>query len=472
MALLIKGGEIVTAESRTRADIFVENETITAIGAGLDAPAGTEVVDARGKLVFPGFIDPHVHIHLPFMATFAKDTHATASKAALIGGTTTFIEMCCPSRNEDALEGYHTWKQKAEGNSACDYAFHMAVTRYDARTEAQLREIVRDGTASFKVFLAYKNFFGVTDEELFHTLKLAAELGVITTAHCENAELVAQLQQQLLAEGKTGPEWHEPSRPEAVEAEGTARFATFLEQTGAAGYVVHLSCAPALRAAVEAKLRGVQLYVESVLPHFLLDKSFAGRAGVEGMKHVMSPPLRDKRNLPLLWSALQSGLIDTVGTDHCPFDTEQKLLGKNDFTQIPNGIPGLEDRVNLMYTYGVKRGSLDIHRFVDALSTRPGRLFGLFPRKGTIAVGADADLVVYDTDYRGTISAATQHTNNDYNGFEGFAIEGRPSVVTIRGKVQVRDGVFVGNLARGCMIRREPQYYPKQAAQEGSIHAR
>ena len=472
MALLIKGGEIVTAESRFCADIYVENETITAIGTGLDAPSGTEVVDARGKLVFPGFIDPHVHIHLPFMATFAKDTHATASKAALIGGTTTFIEMCCPSRNEDALEGYHTWKQKAEGNSACDYAFHMAVTRYDARTEAQLREIVRDGTASFKVFLAYKNFFGVTDEELFHTLKLAAELGVITTAHCENAELVAQLQQQLLAEGKTGPEWHEPSRPEAVEAEGTARFATFLEQTGAAGYVVHLSCAPALRAAVEAKLRGVQLYVESVLPHFLLDKSFAGRAGVEGMKHVMSPPLRDKRNLPLLWSALQSGLIDTVGTDHCPFDTEQKLLGKNDFTQIPNGIPGLEDRVNLMYTYGVKRGSLDIHRFVDALSTRPGRLFGLFPRKGTIAVGADADLVVYDTDYRGTISAATQHTNNDYNGFEGFAIEGRPSVVTIRGKVQVRDGVFVGNLARGCMIRREPQYYPKQAAQEGSIHAR
>ncbi len=199
------------------------------------------------------------------MATFAKDTHATASKAALIGGTTTFIEMCCPSRNDDALEGYNTWKQKAEGNSACDYAFHMAVTRYDDNTEAQLREIVADGTASFKVFLSYKNFFGVTDEELFHTLKLAAELGVITTAHCENAELVGQLQQTFAAEGKTGPEWHEPSRPEAVEAEGTSRFATFLEQTGATGYVVHLSCAPALRAAVEAKLRGVRLYVESVL---------------------------------------------------------------------------------------------------------------------------------------------------------------------------------------------------------------
>jgi dihydropyrimidinase len=467
MGLLIKGGEIVTADARSRSDIYIEDETVSEIGRDLHVPVETEVIDATGKLIFPGFIDPHVHIHLPFMATFAKDTHATASKAALIGGTTTFIEMCCPSRHDDALEGYNIWKQKAEGNSACDYAFHMAVTRYDANTEAQLREIVRDGTASFKVFLAYKNFFGVTDEELFHTLRLAAELGVITTAHCENAELVGQLQQQLLAEGKTGPEWHEPSRPEAVEAEGTSRFATFLEQTGAAGYVVHLSCAPALRAAVEAKLRGVRLYVESVLPHFLLDKTYAERAGVEGMKHVMSPPLRDKRNQSALWSALEAGLIDTVGTDHCPFDTEQKLLGAEAFTQIPNGIPGIEDRVNLMYTYGVKRGALNIHRFVDALSTRPAKLFGLFPRKGTIAVGSDADLVVYDTEYRGTVSAATQHTNNDYNGFEGFEIEGRPSIVTVRGKVQVRDGVFVGEHGRGRMLRRVPQYGAREVAHAG-----
>jgi dihydropyrimidinase len=293
---------------------------------------------------------------------------------------------------------------------------------------------------------------------MFHTLKLAARLGVITTAHCENAELVSQLQQRLLAEGKTGPEWHEPSRPEAVEAEGTTRFATFLEQTGATGYVVHLSCAPALRTAVEAKMRGIKLHVESVLPHFLLDKSYAERAGVEGMKHIMSPPLRDKRNLPILWGALKTGLIDTVGTDHCPFDTTQKLLGAKDFTQIPNGIPGIEDRVNLMYTYGVKHGGLDLHRFVDALSTRAAKLFGLFPRKGTIAVGSDADLVVYDTEYRGTVSAAMQHGINDYNGFEGFVIEGRPSVVTVRGKVQVRDAMFVGEPGRGRMIRRPTKY--------------
>ncbi|MDR3772468.1 MAG: dihydropyrimidinase [Terracidiphilus sp.] len=470
MGLLIKGGEIVTAECRSQSDIYIEDETVSLIGRGLHVPPDTEAIDATGKLIFPGFIDPHVHIHLPFMATFAKDTHSTASKAALIGGTTTFIEMCCPSRNEDALAGYELWKQKAEGSSACDYAFHMAVTRWDAKTEAQLREIVRDGTASFKIFLAYKNFFGVNDEEMFETLKLAAELGVITTAHCENAELVAQLQQRLLAEGKTGPEWHEPSRPEAVETEGTSRFATFLEQTGAAGYVVHLSCAPALGAAVAAKLRGVRLYVESVLPHLLLDRSYAEREGVEGMKHVMSPPLRDKRNLAVLWNALRAGLIDTVGTDHCPFDLQQKLLGAGNFTQIPNGIPGIEDRVNLMYTHGVKRGALNIHRFVDVLSTRPAKIFGLFPRKGTIAAGSDADLVIYDTDYRGTISVATQHSANDYNGFEGFAIEGRPSVVMVRGRVQVRDGVFVGEPGRGRMLRREPQYGARKAAQGEMTH--
>jgi dihydropyrimidinase len=454
MALLIKGGEIVTADERLRADVLVEGETISAIGPNLAVPPNAQIVDVTGKLVFPGFIDPHVHIHLPFMATFAKDTHATASKAALVGGTTTFIEMVCPNRNEDALEGYHTWKQKAEGNSACDYAFHMAVTRWDSATEAQLREIVADGTSSFKIFLSYKNFFGVTDEEMFHTLKLAASLGVITTAHCENAELVGQLQQELLAEGKIGPEWHEPSRPETVEAEGTGRFATFLETTGATGYVVHLSCAPALRVAVEAKLRGVKINVESVLPHFLLDKTYAERVGIDGMKYIMSPPLRHERNQPVLWNALQSGMIDTVGTDHCPFDTEQKLLGAKAFTQIPNGIPGIEDRVNLMYTYGVKRGRLDLHRFVDALSTRPAKLFGLYPRKGTITVGTDADIVVYDPEYRGTISAVRQYTNNDYNGFEGWSIEGRPSVVTVRGKVQVRDGKFIGEPGRGRMLKR------------------
>ena len=457
MGLLIQNGEIVTSTRRYFSDIYVEGETITEVGTSLHPPNGTEVINAAGKLVFPGFIDPHVHIHLPFMGTFAKDNYRTASTAALVGGTTTLIEMCCPSRGEDALEQYNLWKGKAAGLSACDYAFHMAVTRFDHTTEAQLRKIVADGTTSFKIFLSYKDFFGVDDGEMYLTLKLASELGVIVTAHCENAELVSRLQSELIAAGKTGPEWHEASRPEAVEAEGTTRFATFLETTGAKGYVVHLSCEPALKAAIDAKARGVKISVESVLPHFLLDKTYTERNGVEGLKYVMSPPLREKTNQAKLWDALEQGAIDTVGTDHCPFDLEQKLLGKDAFTLIPNGIPGLEDRVNLMYTYGVKRGQLSLSRFVDALSTKPAKLFGLYPKKGELAVGSDADLVVYDPGYSGTISVKTQHMNCDYSGYEGVQIDGRPLVVTVRGQVQVRDGVFVGEYGRGEFLRRKPQ---------------
>lgn len=367
--------------------------------------------------------------------------------------------MCCPNRNDDTLEGYYLWKSKAEGNSACDYTFHMSVTKFDDKTEAELREIVADGISSFKIFLSYKSFFGVDDGEMYQTLMLAKELGVITTAHCENAELVGRLQQKLLAEGKTGPQWHEPSRPAEVEAEGTNRFATFLETTGATGYVVHLSCAAALNAAMSAKMRGVPIYIESVIPHFLLDKTLAEQGGVEAMKYIMSPPLREKWNQKVLWDALAQGFIDTVGTDHCPFDTTQKAMGKDAFTAIPNGIPAIEDRVNLLYTYGVSRGNLDLHRFVDAASTKAAKLFGLFPRKGTIAVGSDADLVVYDPNHKGTISAKTQHVNNDYNGFEGFEIDGRPSVVTVRGKVAVRDGAFVGEKGRGKLLKRKPMYF-------------
>src|SRR3984885_7529589 len=459
MPLLICNADIVTADSRFHGDIYAEGETITRIGTGLDAPPDAEVIDATGMLVFPGFIDPHVHIYLPFMATFAKDTHVTASVAALIGGPPTYIEMCCPSRHDDTLEGYQLWKSKAAAGSACDYTFHMSVTKFENQTEGQLREIVADGISSFKIFLAYKGFFGVDDAEMYRTLTLAKKLGVIVTAHCENAELVGQLQQQLLAEGKTGPEWHEPSRPEPVEEEGTHRFATFLETTGASGYVVHLSCERALRAAARAKERGTKLSIECVIPHLLLDRTYAERPGVEGMKYVMSPPLRAKGNQKALWNALETGLIDTVATDHCPFDTDQKLLGRDAFTQIPNGIPCIEDRVNLLYTYGVRRGNLGLHRFVDAASTRAAKLFGLFPRKGTIAVGSDADLVVYDPDDKTVISARTHHVNNDYSGFEGMEIDGHPVVVTVRGKIQMKDGKFVGDRGRGQLLRREPSHF-------------
>src|SRR5437870_12803956 len=296
MALLIKNGEIVTADARYRADVWCEGETITRLGADLAALAGTEVIDAAGKFVCPGFIDPHVHIYLPFMGTLAKDTYETASRAALVGGTTTLIEMVCPSRADDPLEAYELWKSNAAGKSACDYAFHMGVTRFDDQTPGLLRRIVADGTASFKVFLAYKGAFGIDDAELYRTLELARQLGVIVTAHCENAEIIAQLQQRLLAEGKTGPEWHEPSRPTAVEAEGVHHLATFAELTGAHVYVVHTSCMEALAAARRARERGVRLWVETVVPYLVLDKTDAERPDFEGAKYVMSPPLRERRH--------------------------------------------------------------------------------------------------------------------------------------------------------------------------------
>ncbi|WP_043800840.1 dihydropyrimidinase [Deinococcus gobiensis] len=454
MTLLIQNGEIVSDGRRYKADILVEGEQIAQIGEHLPVPEGAQVIDASGKYVFPGFIDPHVHIHLPFMGTFAKDTHATGSQAALIGGTTTYIEMLAPAGSEALEDGWQTWTGMAAGQSACDYTFHLGVTRWDDGTEAALRRLVAEGMTSFKVFLAYKGAFGIDDHALYGVCRLAAELGVVVTAHCENADLVAELQQKLLAEGKTGPEWHEPSRPESVEAEGTAHFATFVEMTGAKGYVVHLSNARALDAALDARARGVDLSVEVVIPHLTLDKTYAERPGVEGAKYVMSPPLRDQANQERLWAALKAGEIDTVATDHCPFDVAQKHMGDGDFTRIPNGIPAIEDRVNLLYTYGVSRGDLGLERFVDAASTRSAQIFGLYPRKGTVAVGSDADLVVYDPAYRGQISAATSHMNNDYSGFEGVEIDGRPEVVTVRGEVAVRGGEFVGTPGRGQLLRR------------------
>jgi dihydropyrimidinase len=459
MPLLIKNGDIVTAEARYQADLWCEGETITRIGPGLTAPPGADVVDAAGKLVFPGFIDPHVHIYLPFMGTFAKDTYDTASRAALVGGTTTLIEMVCPARNDDPLQSYELWKSQAAGRSACDYTFHMGVTRFDDRTEEQLRRIVADGTASFKVFLAYKGAFGIDDAGLFRTLDLARQLGVIVTAHCENAELVAQLQRRLLAEGKTGPEWHEPSRPPAVEAEGVHHLATFAALTGAHVYVVHTSCEDALAAARRARERGVALWVETVIPYLVLDRTYAERPDFEGAKYVMSPPLREPRHQPVLWNALRTGQIDTVATDHAPFDYRgQKEMGRGDFTKIPNGIPSVEDRVHLLYTHGVATGRLDLHRFVQVASTRAAKLFGLFPHKGTIQPGADADLVIFDPHYRGTISAKTQQMNVDYSAFEGWPIQGRADVVTVRGRVQVRGGRFVGGQGHGRMLKREPTH--------------
>src|SRR6267142_2447416 len=388
MPLLIKNGEIVTADSRYVADIYCEGETITKIDQNISAPAGTEIIDAKGKFVFPGFIDPHVHIYLPFMGTFSKDTYETGSKAALVGGTTTLIEMCCPSRADDALKSFELWMKQAAGRSACDFSFHMGVTKFDDKTEKQLRQIVKRGISSFKVFLAYKGAFGVDDTELYRTLKLAKELGVIVTAHCENETLVSERCKELLAAGKTGPGFHEPSRPVQVEAEGVHHLMTFAELTGAATYIVHLSCKEALNNAIAARQRGVRVNIETLIQYLTLDKTHAELPDFEGAKYVMSPPLRDARNQPVLWHGLRSGLIDTVATDHAPFDFKtQKTMGSDDFTKIPNGIPSLEERINLLHTHGVKTGRIDLHTFVNVASTQVAKTFDLFPRKGTIQPG-------------------------------------------------------------------------------------
>ena len=460
MSLLIKGGEIVTASERYVADIFCEGETITRIDRNLSAPSDADVIDASGKYVFPGFIDPHVHIYLPFMGTFSKDTHATASHAALVGGTTTLIEMICPGCEEKPLEAFELWLSKARGASACDFSFHFGVTRYDDEAERDLKEIVRRGVSSFKIFLAYRGALGVDDEKLYKTLRLAKSLGVITTAHCENADLVAELQKKLLGEGKTGPEWHYWSRPPVVEAEGVHHLMTFAEMTGAHVYIVHLSCEEALHEAIRGAKRGVCVWVETLIQYLLLDRTDAEKPGFEGAKAIMSPPLRDKKNQDVLWNGLRQCFVSTLATDHAPFDfATQKIMGRHDFTRIPNGIPSLEDRINLYFTHGVKGGRIDIHRFVDTASTQAAKIFGLFPRKGTIQPGSDADLVVYDPNYRGKISAKTHQMNLDYNSFEGFEIEGHPHLVTVRGKVAARDGKFVGERGRGKFLQREPNHF-------------
>jgi len=459
-SILVQGGEIITDTKQFRADILCEGERIIRIGAGITAPTGATIIDASGKYVFPGFIDPHVHIHLPFMGTLAKDTYETASRAALLGGTTTLIEMCCPARSDDPVEAFELWMSKAVGRSACDFTFHMGVTKFDDSTAAQLETIVARGIASFKIFLAYPGAFGIDDGELYRTLALAKKLGVVVTAHCENETLVAEKCKELLAAGLTDPSHHHDSRPPHVEADGVHHFMTFAQQTGAATYIVHLSCAQALERALAARARGVRVGIETLIQYLVLDKSDAERSNFQGAKFVMSPPLRDAANQAVLWKALRDGEIDTVATDHAPFDFKtQKHMGRDDFTKIPNGIPSLEDRIKLLYSRGVKTGRIDLCTLVRIASTNAAKQFDLYPRKGAIEIGADADLVVFDPNRPSTISASTHAINVDYSAFEGWTVEGGATDVTVRGRVAVRDGVFVGEMGHGAFLARKPSHF-------------
>jgi dihydropyrimidinase len=367
--------------------------------------------------------------------------------------------MICPGPGDEPWEAFELWRSKAQGLAAVDYTFHMSVVRFEERVRDQFRKIVGAGVASFKVFLAYKGALNLSDEHLFAAMKLAHELGVIVTAHCENADAIDALQKSLLAAGHTGPEWHGPSRPPAVEADGVHHLCTFAELLGTHVYTVHTSCDAAVRAALEARYRGVNVWIESVIPHFVLDETFAMRPEFEGAKYVMSPPLRDKANQEVLWNGVKSRTISTVATDHAPFRfREQKEMGRKAFTLIPNGIPSVQERVDLLHTRGVSAERIDLHTLVDAASTQAARLFGLYPRKGTIRIGSDADLVVYDPAFRGTFSKADSHSNVDYNAYEGWERIGRASVVTVRGAVQARDGKFVGTLGRGQFLAREPTH--------------
>jgi dihydropyrimidinase len=476
MKLFIQNGTLVTADAQFVSNILCDEGVIQAIGADLVPPPDAEVIDAAGKYVFPGFIDPHVHIYLPFMGTFSKDDYVTGSKAALMGGTTTLIEMCCPARNDDPREAIRLWKSKAAGISSCDYTFHMGVTRFDDGTAEVLSAIVHEeGITSFKVFLAYKGAFGIEDTELYQTLSLARDLGVVVTAHCENADLVSETQKKLVAEVKTGPEWHEPSRPISVEAEGCHHLMTFAELTGAEVYVVHTSCIPAVEVITAARKRGVKAWIETVAPYLAFDSSYAELPDFEGAKFVMSPPIRSKEHGDYLWKCLADGSVDTVGTDHAPFDfATQKHMGHpsaelcvdasmqptgkpGNFTLIPNGIPSVEERVKLLYSEGVCTRRIDLQTLVRCASTQAAKIFGLYPRKGALEVGSDADLVIWDPAWSGVISAETHSMATDYSAFEGRPIQGRAETVTVRGKIMVKDGQWCGETGWGEFLHREPK---------------
>ena len=458
MGLLIKNGEIVTASERFVADVYCEDGKIAAIASDLEKRSSKdEVLDASGRLVLPGFIDPHVHMELPFMGTVSADDFETGTASALAGGTTTIIDFCIPARGQSLLEALKQWREKSK-KAVADYTFHMAITGWGDKTADEMAATVLEyGITSFKVFMAYKGAIMIDDGELYQVMQNAAKLGAVVTVHAENGEAVWNLQRELKANGDLGPEFHPVSRPSSVEGEATNRALMMARLHGATAYIVHMTCREAVEALVRAKLEGQKCYGETCPQYLLLDDSVFTKPNFEGSTFVMSPPIRPAHmgHHDALWRGLANGMLDSVGTDHCPFMMEQKRMGKDDFTLIPNGAAGVEDRLQMLYTYGVCEGKFDLQRLVALGATNPARIFGLYPRKGTIAVGSDADLVLYDPKATGTRSAKTHHSRADRSIFEGWKVKGRPTHVVVNGRVQYADGKLDVERGAGRFIKRE-----------------
>ena len=452
---IIRNGSVVTATDTYTADIAIVSGKITAIGTDLPSQNAGRILDATGKLVLPGGIDVHTHLDMPFGGTTSADDFETGTRAAAFGGTTTLIDFAIQYKGQPLCQAFDTWMSKAASKAVCDYAFHCIVTDISGGQLSEMNDLVHEGVTSFKLFMAYPGVFMLDDGSIFKALQTTAKNGGMVCMHAENGSAIDVIVQQALAEGKRAPKYHALTRPTTAEAEAVGRAIALAEMAGAPIYIVHLSCNDALEKIREARDRGLPVYAETCPQYLYLSLENMDAPGFEGAKYVFTPPLREKWNQEKLWNGLKHDHLQVVSTDHCPFCfKEQKEMGRDDFTKIPNGGPGVEHRMSLIYSGGVASGRFNANRFVELVSTTPAKLFGLYPRKGTIAVGSDADLVIFNPHRKHTISAATHHMRVDYSMFEGIQVTGMPDVVLSRGRVVVENNKFLGRAGQGEFLRR------------------
>jgi dihydropyrimidinase len=453
--LLVKGGTVYTASDTFRADILARGGTIVQIAGAIEPPPDAEVVDAAGLEVYPGGVDVHTHFDLPFMGSVSADDFESGTRAAAVGGTTTIVDFVIPEKGKSVIDAVEKWHGKAAGKCAVDYGFHVALVDFNDRVASEIHEIVGEGITSFKCFLAYKGALMIDDAQLLGVLETAREHGALVSIHAENGDVLDYLAAGLLRDRKTGPQYHAVAHPDVAEGEAVHRAAALARLVGAPLYIVHMSCTEALEEVRAARDMGQLLLAETCPQYLLLDDSLYRRKGFEPAKWVMSPPLRDVANQEELWCGLRDGYVQAVATDHCSFNfAGQKEMGKESFAKIPNGIPGVGDRMALLYTYGVGKGRITKNQFAAVTATNPARIFGLSPAKGTIGVGSDADLVLIDPARKGKVAKETSHHRVDYSAFEGMALEGLPAVVIARGAVVARDNTFLGAGDRGRYLRR------------------